>query len=86
MIPQKFRIKKKDYENRFYTTLKCKIIKIMKCYTLHDLKFSNDNTFTFYKTHRINNYKFKDKNQHFGEYSIKDINDEELELTILITK
>ena len=57
----------------------------MKCYTVVDFDLDDETQeFTFKKTHRINGIKLNDSKEYSGRFEIKDIDDENVNLRLII--
>lgn len=57
----------------------------MKCYTVIDFDLDDETqNFTFKKTYRINNIKMKDPKEYSGRFEIKDIDEENVNLRLII--
>jgi len=56
----------------------------MKCYTVVDFELTDDNTFTFKKTHKINGLKMDDPKEYSGSFEVSDVDDKSINLRISV--
>lgn len=86
MISREFKVKLKEFRRKKLTLLQHKLRVVMKCYTVQDFNFNEDNnTFTFQKTYRKYGVKVVDPTINTGGIEIKETeNSEDIILKVYV--
>lgn len=84
MVYKDFVIKRRTFRRRKLTILQHKLRVLMKCYTVVDFELTDDNTFTFKKTHKINGLKMDDPKEYSGSFEVSDVDDKSINLRISV--
>ncbi len=79
-----FTLKKDIFERRKLTTLQHKLRVVLKCYTIREFVLSENNSFTFKVSRKINGLKLDSAKEYVGSFETEDINENELRLRIVI--
>lgn len=84
MTERSFVLKKDVFERRKLTTLQHKLRVVYKCYTIREFVLTDNNTFTFKISHRINGKKIDLAKQYTGSFLAEDLNEKEVKLKIIV--
>ena len=71
MVSKNFVVSKKDFNRKRYSVFQHKLRVVMKCYTILNLEFEDDERkFTFKKSHKMYGVRMDDPTTYSGIYNI----------------
>jgi hypothetical protein len=75
MTSKTFEISEREAKKRLSSTIQHKLRVLMKCYTIRNFEFSEEDvySFNFNKTNKIRGIKIEDSKKYVGSYSLEEI-------------